>query len=382
MLLKGAVAPTVDDDNDSDSACDSYRDKVAVLQEIIPDCEIIGFPNSCCASRWKSNMDRFAAMSSFIQVVEQGSFARAAERLQMSTSAVSRHIADLESHLDARLLNRTTRKVSLSETGQAYYERAVQLLNDLGEAEALAESTHAAPRGTIKLSSSAAYAVMHLAPAIAEFQQRYPEVKFDVSLSERFVDLVEEGLDLAIRIGDLGDANLIARKIGDTELIACASPAYLETRGTPRHPRDLLRHNCFSYVHLATRDHWRFFDRHGEAIEVEIDGKLRSNSGELAIAMASRGAGIALEPCFMFANALKEKRVVRVLQNYRGRSTGIHAVYPARRHLSNKVRTFVDFLHARYLVQCKSGHRGHEAIPGSTKHRKVAERRAVSGKNG
>jgi DNA-binding transcriptional LysR family regulator len=294
-------------------------------------------------------MDRFTAMSVFVQVVEQGSFARAAERLNLSTSAVSRHIADLESHLDARLLNRTTRKLSLSETGHAYFERAVQLLSDLGEAEALAESIHAAPRGTIKLTSSAAYAVMHLSPAIAAFQIRYPEVKFDVSLSERFVDLVDEGLDLAIRIGDLGDANMVARKIGETELIACASAAYLAKHGTPKHPRDLVKHNCFSYAYLATKDHWRFVDKSGEAIEVNIEGGLRSNSGEMAIAMAARGMGIALEPCFMFANAIKEKRVVRILKNYRGRSAGIHAVYPARRHLSNKVRTFVDFLHARYL---------------------------------
>jgi DNA-binding transcriptional LysR family regulator len=296
-------------------------------------------------------MDRFAAMSAFVQVVEQGSFARAAERLSMSTSAVSRHVADLESHLDARLLNRTTRKLSLSETGQAYFERAVQLLSDLGEAEAMAESTHAAPRGTIKLSSSATYGVMHLAPAIAAFQRQFPDVKFDVSLSERFVDLVDEGLDLAIRIGDLGDTNLIAKKIGETELIACASPQYLAAHGTPKHPRDLVKHNCFSYAYLATKNHWRFTDRKGEVIEVPIEGSLKSNSGELAIAMASRGAGIALEPCFMFAAALAEKRVVRVLENFRGRNTGIHVVYPARKHLSNKVRSFVDFLHARYLAQ-------------------------------
>jgi DNA-binding transcriptional LysR family regulator len=294
-------------------------------------------------------MDRFAAMSAFVQVVEQGSFSRAAERLAMSTSAVSRHVAELESHLDVRLLNRTTRKLSLSETGQAYYERAAQLLNDLGEAEALVESVHAAPRGTIRLSSSAAYGTMHLAPAIAAFQAEYPDVKFDVSLSERFVDLTEEGLDLAIRIGDLGDTNLIAKKVGETELIACAAPAYLAKHGAPKHPRDLVKHNCFSYAYLSTKDHWRFTDRKGEVIEVPIEGKLKSNSGELAIAMAARGAGIALEPCFMFANALSDKRVVRVLESYRGRTTGIHAVYPARKHLSTKVRTFVDFLHARHL---------------------------------
>ncbi len=298
-------------------------------------------------------MDRFAAMSVFVQVVEQGSFARAATRLGMSTSAVSRHVSELESHLGARLLNRTTRSLSLSETGQAYFERAVQLLSDLHEADALAESVDAAPRGTIKLTSSAAYGVMHLAPAIADFQVRYPEVRFDVSLSERYVDLVEEGLDLAIRIGELGNANVVAKKIGETRLIACAAPDYLKTRGTPKHPHDLINHNCFSYEYLATKDHWCFTDLDGAMIDVNVRGSLRSNSGEMAIALAEKGVGIALEPCFMFANALAEKRVVQVLKKFPARATGIHAVYPARRHLSNKVRTFVDFLHARFVGQAK-----------------------------
>lgn len=254
-------------------------------------------------------MDRFTAMSAFVQVVEQGSFARASERLGLSSSAVSRHVADLETHLGARLLNRTTRKISLSEAGQAYFERATQLLADLSEAETLAESAHATPRGTIKLSVSAAYAVQQLAPAIAEIQQRYPDLRFDISLSERYVDLVEEGFDLAIRIGELGDTNLIARKIGETELIACASPDYLLRHGVPIHPLDLVRHNCFSYTYLSKRDHWRFVDKQGEIIEVPIVGTLRSNSGELAIALAERGAGVALEPCFMFADALREKKI-------------------------------------------------------------------------
>ena len=310
-------------------------------------------------------MDRFAAMSAFVQVVEQGSFARASARLGLSSSAVSRHVADLETHLGARLLNRTTRRISLSETGQAYYERATQLLADLDEAETIAETAHAAPRGTIKLSVSAAYAVQQLAPAIALFQQRYPALRFDVSLSERFVDLVEDGLDLAIRIGDLGDTNLIARKIGDTELIACASPDYLARHGMPDHPLDLLRHNCFSYAYLSTRDHWRFVDKQGETIEVPIAGTLRSNSGELAIAVAERGAGVALEPCFMFADALREKKLVRILSDYRGRKTGIHAVYPARKHLSAKVRVFVDFLHSRYLEMLQAPQWQNQAAPRS-----------------
>jgi DNA-binding transcriptional LysR family regulator len=293
-------------------------------------------------------MDRFTAMSVFVQVVEQGSFARAAERLEMSTSAVSRYVSDLETHLDARLINRTTRKLSLSETGQAFFERAVQLLSDLDEAEALAESTQAEPRGTIKLTCSAAFGLLHLTPAMADFQRQYPRMRFDVSLSDRFVDLIEEGLDLAIRIGELGNPNLVAKKIGETKLITCASPAYLKARGQPKHPHDLVNHNCFTYAYLATKDHWRFAGSNDEPIEVRIEGSLHSNSGELAVAMAEQGAGIAREPDFMFGRALAEKRLVQVLKNFPSRPMGIYAVYPSRRHLSNKVRIFVDFLHARF----------------------------------
>lgn len=293
-------------------------------------------------------MDRFTAMSVFVQVVEQGSFARAAERLEMSTSAVSRYVSDLEAHLDARLLNRTTRRLSLSETGQAYFERAVQLLSDIDEAEALAESRQAEPRGTIKLTCSSAFGNLHLAPAIADFQRQYPRMSFHISLSDHFVDLVDEGFDLAIRIGDLGNPNMVAKKIGETELIACASPAYIKARGQPKHPRDLVNHNCFTYAYLATKDHWLFLDKDGAPIEVRIEGTMHSNSGEFAAAMAESGAGIALEPDFIFGNAFAEKRLVRVLKNFPSRTSGIYAVYPSRRHLSNKVRTFVDFLHVRF----------------------------------
>jgi DNA-binding transcriptional LysR family regulator len=293
-------------------------------------------------------MDRFTAMSVFVKVVEHGSFARAAERLVMSTSAVSRHVADLEAHLDTRLLNRTTRKLSLSETGQAFFERCVQLLSDLDEAEALAESAQAAPRGTIRLSCSSAFGTLHLAPAVADFQRKFVDMRFDIALSEHMVDLVEGGFDLAIRIGELGNPNMVAKKIGETELIACASPDYIATHGHPKHPRDLAKHNCFTYAYLASKDHWRFHDKNGEAIDVQITGSLHSNSGELAVVMAEQGIGIALEPDFMFVRALAEKRVVRVLKSFPSRTTGIYAVYPSRRHLSNKVRTFVDFLQARF----------------------------------
>src|SRR2546421_12936130 len=178
-------------------------------------------------------MDRLAAIQVFAQVVESGSFAKAADRLGLSTSAASRHVAELEGHLQTRLLNRTTRRVSLTESGRAFYERAVQLLADLGEAEQEASRAAVVPRGTIKLTSSVNFGVRHVAPAIAAFLERHGEVRFDVSLSDRVVDLVEEGFDLAIRIGAPGSDNVVARKLGETRLVPCASPQYLRTHGAP-----------------------------------------------------------------------------------------------------------------------------------------------------
>src|SRR2546425_3127013 len=201
-------------------------------------------------------MDRLAAIQVFSQVVESGSFARAAERLGLSTSAASRHVAELEGRLQTRLLNRTTRRVSLTESGRAFYERSVQLLADLDEAEQEASRAAVVPRGTIKLTSSVNFGVRHVAPAIAAFLSAHPEVRFDVSLSDRVVDLVEEGFDLAIRIGAPGSDNVVARKLGETRLVPCASPQYLRKRGAPQVPEDLARHNCFTYEYVVPRNMW------------------------------------------------------------------------------------------------------------------------------
>ena len=293
-------------------------------------------------------MDKFTAMTVFTKVVEQGSFARAAERLNLSTSAVSRHIVDLETHLDARLLNRTTRKLSLTESGQAFFERCIQLLSDLEEAETLASASTAEPRGTLKLTCSINFGIRYLAPAIGAFQQRYPRAHFDVSLSDRFVDLVDEGLDLAVRIGEAGNSNLIARKIGEMRLVCCASPAYLKRHGTPLHPQDLAAHNCLVYAYMTTKNHWMFVDEGGRSIDVPIKGSVEANNGEMLIAIAEQDIGIVLEPDFSAGMALKAGTLVPILSTYQPRPTNIYAVYPSRRHLSAKVRTFVDFLSERF----------------------------------
>ena len=293
-------------------------------------------------------MDRFDAIRAFAQVVESGSFAKAAERLGLSTSAASRHVAELESHLQTRLLNRTTRRVSLTESGRAFYERSVQLLADLEEAEQEASSAAVVPRGTIRLTTSVNFGVRHLAPAIAEFLAAHREVRFDVSLSDRIVDLVEEGFDLAIRIGPPGADNLVARKLGETRLVPCASPEYLARRGAPRAPEELGRHDCFSYEYVNPRNLWRFRDRAGNEHAVRIAGRLHSNNGDLLAEVAARGAGIVFEPAFIVGPDVRAGRLVPLLQDYEAPPLPIYAVYPSRKHLSAKVRRFVDFLVARY----------------------------------
>jgi len=293
-------------------------------------------------------LDRLLAMNVFVKVVEQGSFARAAERMDMSTSAVSRHIAELETHLATRLLNRTTRRISLTESGQAYFERTLHLLADLEETEALVSSSTVAPRGTIRLTCSTGFGLPHLAPAIGAFQAKYPDVGFDISATNRFVDLVEEGLDLAIRIGDLGNPNLIARRLGTMRLVACASPDYLKRHGSPRHPRDLAGHNCFTYEHSPLKNVWPFRERDGSDLKVRIEGSMHANNGEMLAAIAAAGAGIALEPDFVVSPLLESGAVVEILKSFRPAPYSIYAVYPSRRHLSAKVRTFVDFLAERF----------------------------------
>jgi DNA-binding transcriptional LysR family regulator len=292
-------------------------------------------------------MDRFQAIRAFVQVVESRSFVRAAERLGLSTTALSRHVAELEAHLQTRLLQRTTRRISLTETGRAFYERCGQILSELDEAEREAAQEMAEPRGTIRLTTSINFGMRQVTPAIASFLSRYAQVKFDVSLSDRIVDIVEEGFDLAIRVGATGAENLVARKLGETRLVACASPGYLSRHGAPASPEDLSRHNCLTYEY-ALRDTWTFRDGAGRERDVRVGGSLNSNNGDLNAAAAMHGVGIALEPDFIVGTHLKSGNLVPVLDAFKAPVTPIYAVYPSRRFLPLKIRTFVDFLVERF----------------------------------
>ena len=293
-------------------------------------------------------MDRFVAVTSFAKVVELGSFARAAERLGVSTSAVSRQVADLEAHLDVRLLNRTTRRLSLTEAGQAYYERCVQLLADLDEAEAAVRNTAVAPKGVLRLTCGVTFGERYVAPAIAEFGARHPQLSFDLDLSDRTVDLVDEGFDLAIRVGSSGTQALVARRLGSTQLVCCAAPAYLERHGVPRTHEDLARHECLLYTYGSTPSVWTFTGPDGQLRNVRVASRHRANSGRLLVALAAAGLAITMEPDFIVADEVRSGRLVRVLDEFAPPRQPIAAVYPSRRHLSAKVRVFVDFIAQRY----------------------------------
>ena len=293
-------------------------------------------------------MDRFEAIRVFSQVVELGSFSKAAEQLGISATAASRQVADLETHLQTRLLNRTTRRISLTESGRAFFERSVQLLADLAEAEQEASRAAVVPRGTIKLTCAVNFGVRHLAPAIADFLATHREVRFDVSLSDRIVDLVEEGFDLGIRIGGAGGEHIVARKFGETRLVPCASPAYLAAHGAPQSPDELARHNCFTYEYVTPKNVWRFRDPAGGERAVRVSGNLHSNNGDLLAEAAARGAGIVFEPAFIVGPEVRAGRLVPLLQDYVPAPVPIYAVYPSRKHLSAKIRLFVDFLIARF----------------------------------
>jgi len=293
-------------------------------------------------------MDRLSAMEAFVRVVEAGSFVAAADRLGISTSSLSRLVADLEQHLGARLLNRTTRRLSLTESGQAYYERCVTLLADVAEAEAVAGQSAAQARGTLRLTCSYSMAEQTVAPAIAAFVERHPAVKFELIVSDRIVDLIEEGFDLAIRVGSVGSDRLVARRLGSMQLVLCAAPAYLERQGAPASPADLPRYNALTYAYSASPRVWRFTDAAGTPHDVRVTGNLHANSGDALRAAAIAGLGILYEPDFLVGSALRAGQLVRLLPDYTGAGGDIWAVYPSRRHLSLKVRLFVDHIAAAF----------------------------------
>ncbi|RZI45040.1 LysR family transcriptional regulator [Herbaspirillum sp. HC18] len=288
-------------------------------------------------------MDTLTSMKVFVAVVDTGSFAAAADRLDMSRAMTSKYVAHLEEHLGTRLLQRTTRRLTLTESGSAYYERCVQILADISEAEEGALHLNENPRGTLRVTMPVSFGILHMGPVISEYMKQYPEVKVDILLTDRRVDLLEEGLDMAIRIGALSESELVAKRLASDRVVICGSPEYFKQHGTPRTPSDLAQHNCLLYTYASAGDEWKMTGPGGEHV-VKVSGSLRASNGDVVKLAAIGGVGVIRQPLFLCAEDLRAGRLVEVLQDYRSYDLGVYAVYPSRKHLPAKVRTFVDFL--------------------------------------
>jgi DNA-binding transcriptional LysR family regulator len=278
-------------------------------------------------------------MEVFVRVVEEGSFAAAARALGLPKSNVSRRVARLEDHLGARLLHRTTRQLSLTEVGAAYHGRVTAILDDLREAEDAVRSLHTVPRGTLRVSAPLTLGYRFLGEIVASFMQSCPEVQVDLSLSDRVVDLIEEGFDVAVRVGRLADSSMIAKRLASGRRALVASPAYLREHGAPARPDDLRDHHCLLYTYEASGSSWRVGDT-----SVPVKGRLVSNNGDVLLAAAVAGLGVALVPRFMCGPLLANGTLVELLAEHASDDAAIHALYPHNRHLSAKVRAFVDHL--------------------------------------
>jgi DNA-binding transcriptional LysR family regulator len=290
-------------------------------------------------------MDKVQEMSSFVAVVDAGSFVAAAEASGLSKAAVSRHVAELEQRLGTRLLQRTTRRMSVTAEGAAFYSRCKELLAAIEEAESELNATGTEASGQIRVNAPLTFGVLHLAPLWGRFMEQNPKVSLDITLADRVVDLIEEGYDLAVRISSMTSSTLISRKLAATRLFLCASPAYLKRHGIPLHPGDLLAHRVISYSYLTTRDEWQFTGPQGTE-SVRVRACMHTNNGDTCRLAALDAQGIVLQPDFLVSEDLRRGTLVEVMPGYRATELGIYAVYPSRKYLPLKIRRLVDFLAA------------------------------------
>lgn len=295
-------------------------------------------------------MDKFQEMKVFTTVVEAGSFTSAANVLDMSKAAVSRYVADLEERLGVRLLHRTTRKLSPTSEGEIFHARCRELLDNLGEAEAEITSRTGEAAGLLKINVPVSFGLMHLAALWPGFLAQHPKLSLDITLSDRVVDLVEEGFDVAVRIGQLPASSLISRKLGSTRMVLCASPEYLERRGAPGHPEDLLEHDIISYSLFSSGENWNFRGPEGE-VSVKVRPRLRTNSGDTCRAAALHHQGIILQPTFIVGPDLAQGTLRETMPGFRSVELGVYAVYPSRKFVSPKVRLLIDFLVEKFAGQ-------------------------------
>ena len=288
-------------------------------------------------------MDRVLGMTIFVKVVENSSFSAAARALNMSASTVTLHVQEIEERLGVRLLNRTTRHVSMTEAGHAYYDSCTRILADIDSAEQAAQELQSKPRGTLRLNAAPMIPAL-IAPVVADFTAQHPEVSLEMTVSARMVELVEEGFDLALRIIPIPDSSLIIRRLAGFRFTVCGAPGYLAQRGTPVELADLAAHNCLIFSDSPFGKEWRFFAEDGTEQGVPLSGNFRANSAEALRLAAVAGQGLMHAPRFLVADDLAAGRLVPVLTGFRTAELSINAIYPHRRHLSAKVRIFIDLL--------------------------------------
>lgn len=294
-------------------------------------------------------MDRFRLMETFVRVAEVGSFSGAARSMRISKAVVSKYIGQLEEQLAARLFNRTTRHVQLTEVGQAYLQRCQMILADLFEAEQAVKDLQAEPRGRLRINAPMSFGIHHLAPAIGEFMGIWPQIEIDLEMNDRYVDLLAEGFDMAIRGGSLVDSSIIARRLAPLRSVICATPEYYREHGEPLDPEELKNHSCITYSYDRSGDNWHFKGKSGAGeLIIPIKSRLRINNGDAIRRIVLQGQGIARLPTFLVGQDLQQGSLRTVLADYQLQPGGLYALYPHNRHLSAKVRVFIDFLSKKY----------------------------------
>lgn len=293
-------------------------------------------------------MDRLKAMTLYCRIIEMGQLSRAADELNLSKGAVSKQLAKLEAHLGGRLINRTTRRLTPTEAGLAYYERAKTILESVDEAECLVTGLSAEPRGTLKISAPMSFGSQYLGALLAKYHHHYPKVIIKLDLHDRQVDVIEEGYDLVLRIAKLKDSSLIARRLASSHSVLCASPAYLKKYGEPQTPEALTKHRCLIYTYNKSSKHWLFENQQGLRKKIAVSGPLLTNNGNLICDAMINGMGIAWLPMFIVGEAIKAGSAKIILEEWRPKSADISLLYPSSKYLSAKVRAFIDLAVTHY----------------------------------
>lgn len=291
-------------------------------------------------------MDIFSSMSVFRRVTETENFSAVARELEMSQPSVSKHISALEKHLNVKLLNRSTRQLSLTDAGKQYYDRCVRILDELNETESILRNQQSLPTGTLRINTPVTFGELCIVPHLWYFLDQHPELDIDLIMDDHYVDLVKGGVDLAIRVGPMSDSNLVARKIGDSPRVTVASPEYLFKNGEPEKIQDLKKHNCIVYTLLTTRNEWHFNGPNGKE-SIRVDGRFSVNNPRSIRQAVLEGQGIAVTPVWLIEDYIKTSQVKVILKEYAPTTLEISAVYPERRFVPAKVRYFIDYIRSK-----------------------------------